>query len=52
MSARHVKYVKVYCTQYGEPFTAIWFNQPYVLGKLKEDAEYLFLRPRAIKFGR
>ena len=51
MSARHVKYVKVYCTQYGEPFTAIWFNQPYVLGKLKEDAEYLFYGRVQNKFG-
>ncbi len=51
MSARHVKYVKVYCTQYGEPFTAIWFNQPYVLSKLKEDEEYLFYGRVQNKFG-
>lgn len=41
-SARRTKYVKVYCFQQGEPFTAIWFNQPYVLSKLKPDTEYLF----------
>lgn len=42
VSARRTRYVKVYCTQYGEPFTAIWFNQPYVISKLKPDTEYLF----------
>ncbi len=41
-SARRTKYVKVFCFQQGEPFTAIWFNQPYVLSKLKPDTEYLF----------
>ena len=41
-SARRTKYVKVYCYQQGEPFTAIWFNQPYVLSKLKPNTEYLF----------
>ncbi|PWM71418.1 MAG: DNA helicase RecG [Bacillota bacterium] len=51
VSARRVKYVKAYCSQYGEPFTAIWFNQPYVLGKLKEDAEYLFYGRVQNKFG-
>jgi len=42
VSVRRTNYIKVYCTQYGEPFTAIWFNQPYVLNKLKPDTEYLF----------
>lgn len=51
VSVRRVKYVKAYCSQYGEPFTAIWFNQPYVLGKLKEDGEYLFYGRVQNKFG-
>lgn len=42
ISARKTRYVKVFCSQYGEPFTAIWFNQPYVVSKLKPNTEYLF----------
>ena len=34
-------YVKALCQQNGCVFTAIWFNQPYVLQKLKP-GEYLF----------
>lgn len=48
---RRVSYVRAYCSQYGEPFTAVWFNQPYVLGKLKEDEEYLFYGRVQNKFG-
>ena len=35
------KTVRAYCSQDGYPFTAIWFNQPYVANKLKP-GEYLF----------
>ncbi len=51
IAARRVKYVKAYCTQFGEPFSVIWFNQPYVLDKLKEDEEYLFYGRVQNKFG-
>ena len=30
-----VKIVKAFCSQDGFPFTAVWFNQPYVAQKLK-----------------
>ena len=43
--------VKVYCEQEGLPFTAIWFNQPYVLSKLKPGQEYLFYGRVQKKFG-
>lgn len=35
-------YFKVYCEQDGEPFTVIWFNQPYVKDKIKVGETYLF----------
>ena len=35
-------FVKVVCEQEGFIFTVIWFNQPYVLNKLKQGEEYLF----------
>ncbi|MGN1235123.1 MAG: DEAD/DEAH box helicase, partial [Christensenellaceae bacterium] len=35
------KTVQAYCDQNGEAFRAVWFNQPYVAGKLKA-GEYLF----------
>lgn len=35
-------FFKVSCVQEGEPFTIIWFNQPYVKSKLKEGETYLF----------
>ena len=35
-------FIKVYCEQDGLPFTAIWFNQPYVLQKLIPGENYLF----------
>ena len=41
-SKKSLKYVKAVCEQEGEPFTAVWFNQPYVLSKLKENEQYLF----------
>lgn len=47
-SARKV--VRAYCSQDGCPFTAIWFNQPYVAQKLKA-GEYLFYGRVQNKFG-
>ena len=41
-SARKLKCVKVAVEQGMQVFTAIWFNQPYVTGKLRPDVEYLF----------
>ena len=37
-----VNYVKIYCSSMGDSFTIIWFNQPYVVSKLKVGVEYLF----------
>ena len=34
--------VKVVCEQDGFIFSVVWFNQPYVLSKLKQGEEYLF----------
>ncbi len=44
------KMVKAYCTQDGFPFTAVWFNQPYVAQKLKA-GDYLFYGRVQNKFG-
>ena len=44
------KIVKAYCSQDGYPFTAVWFNQPYVAQKLKA-GEYLFYGRVQNKFG-
>ena len=44
-------FVKVYCEQEGLPFTAIWFNQPYVLQKLKVGETYLFYGRVQKKYG-
>ncbi len=35
-------FVRVICEQEGFIFSVIWFNQPYVLNKLKQGEEYLF----------
>ena len=42
ITARNLKYVKIYCSQSTNTFTIIWFNQPYVAGKLKVGKEYVF----------
>ena len=34
--------VKVICEQEGLIFSVVWFNQPYVAGRLKVGEEYLF----------
>ena len=39
--ASRFKVVRAFCNQDGFPFTAVWFNQPYVVQKLKP-GEYLF----------
>lgn len=44
------KIVKAYCSQDGYPFTAVWFNQPYVAQKLKP-GEYLFYGRVQNKYG-
>ncbi|MBE7085682.1 MAG: ATP-dependent DNA helicase RecG [Clostridiales bacterium] len=44
------KMVRAFCTQDGFPFTAVWFNQPYVAQKLKP-GEYLFYGRIQNKFG-
>ena len=38
------KMVKAFCSQDGFPFTAVWFNQPYVAQKLKVGAYLLYGR--------
>ena len=50
-SAHRSKYVKAVCEQNGEPFTVIWFHQPYVLSRLKPGKEYLFYGRVQNKFG-
>ena len=44
------KVVRAFCAQDGFPFTAIWFNQPYVAQKLKA-GEYLFYGRVQNKYG-
>ena len=44
------KMVKAYCSQDGFPFTAVWFNQPYVASKLQA-GEYLFYGRVQNKYG-
>lgn len=44
------KTVRAYCNQDGYPFTAVWFNQPYVAQKLKP-GEYLFYGRVQNKYG-
>ncbi len=43
-------FVKVWCDQDGELFSAVWFNAPYVKQKLKE-GEYLFYGRVQNKYG-
>lgn len=46
-----VKYVKAYCSQSTDTFSVIWFNQPYVAGKLKSGEEYFFYGRVNVKYG-
>ena len=41
-SRRRTSIVKVVCEQEGLIYSVIWFNQPYVVNKLKVGEEYLF----------
>ena len=41
-SARKIKCVRVAVEQGMRGFTAVWFNQPYVMSHLKAGEEYLF----------
>ena len=44
------KMVKAFCSQDGYPFTVVWFNQPYVIQKLKA-GPHLFYGRVQNKFG-
>ncbi len=44
------KVVRAFCSQGGLPFTAVWFNQPYVAQKLQA-GEYLFYGRIQNKYG-
>lgn len=44
-------YVKALCRQGGGVFQVIWFNQPYVAGKLSAGTEYLFYGRVQNKYG-
>ena len=44
------KVVRAFCSQDGFPFSAVWFNQPYVAQKLKP-GEYLFYGRIQNKYG-
>ena len=41
-SRSRLKCVRVIAEQFGEAFTVIWFNQPYVISKLKVGESYFF----------
>ncbi len=42
LTSKRLKYVKTYCSQETDTFSVVWFNQPYVVNKLKVGKEYLF----------
>ncbi len=44
-------FVKVWCEQEGERFSAIWFNAPYVRAKLVAGREYLFYGRVSNRYG-
>lgn len=50
-SSKNVRYVKAMCSQNGEPFSVLWFNQPYVLNKFNLSEEYLLYGRIQNKFG-
>ncbi len=45
-----LKIVRAFCEQDGYPFTIVWFNQPYIVNKLKT-GEYLFYGRVRNEFG-
>ncbi|MBO7214839.1 MAG: ATP-dependent DNA helicase RecG [Clostridia bacterium] len=50
-SGGRVKYVKALCSQGADTFSVVWFNQPYVVGKLKSGERYFFYGRVQIKYG-
>ena len=46
-----IKYVKVYCSQDTDTFSVVWFNQPYVVNKLKANKEYVFYGRVSNRYG-
>lgn len=44
-------FFRITCVQDDEPFTVIWFNQPYIRSKLKEGETYLFYGRTKNRFG-
>ena len=44
-------FVKVWCEQEGERFSAVWFNMPYVRSNLRAGEEYLFYGRVQNKYG-
>ena len=44
-------FIKVWCEQSGEMFSAVWFNAPYVRSRLKVGTEYLFYGRVQNKYG-
>ena len=44
-------FVKVWCEQGGDRFSAVWFNAPYVRNNLKVGEEYLFYGRLQNKYG-
>lgn len=46
-----VKYVKLYCSHMSDTFSIVWFNQPYVVDKLKVGEEYFFYGRVSNKLG-
>ena len=51
LSSARIKYVKALCSQGADTFSVVWFNQPYVAGKLKCGEEYFFYGRVQIKYG-
>ena len=50
-STKKIRVVKGICQQDNEVFSVIWFNQPYVVQKLKIGQEYLFYGRVQKKYG-
>ncbi len=50
-NTKKIKYVKTYCSQETDTFSIVWFNQPYVINKLKVGKQYLFYGRVSNKFG-
>lgn len=46
-----IKYVKAYCSQGADTFSVVWFNQAYVINKLKSGKSYFFYGRVQVKYG-